>query len=98
MKRTMVSYKVRPETAAANEELVRAVFDELARAAPENVRYTAFVLEDGVSFVHIVDVEDGDNPIPGLTAFKRYANAVLERCEEQPVVNRARAIGMYGFG
>jgi hypothetical protein len=31
MKRTVISYQVRPETAAVNEELIRGVFNELAQ-------------------------------------------------------------------
>jgi hypothetical protein len=96
MTRTVVSYKVRPETSSVNEDLIRGVFAELAQLQPENVRYTAFALEDGVSFIHVVEVEDGDNPIPALPSFKRYTEAVLERCQEPPIVNQAREIGAYG--
>lgn len=95
MRRTVISYKVRPETAEVNEELLRGVFDELARVKPDNVRWTAFVLEDGVTFIHTVEVVHGENPIPALTSFKRYNEAVLERCEEQPAVSQAREIGAY---
>jgi hypothetical protein len=95
MKRTVISYTVRPETAKVNEELIRGVFDELAQVEPENVRYTAYALEDGVSFVHIVEVEHGENPIPDLASFKRYTEGVLERCQQQPVVSQAREVGAY---
>jgi hypothetical protein len=95
MRRTVISYKTRPDAAAVNEELLRGVFDELARVKPDNVRWTALVLEDGVSFIHTVEIERGENPIPGLTSFKRYSEAVLERCAEQPAVNEAREIGTY---
>jgi len=55
-----------------------------ARVGPDNVRWTALVLEDGVTFMHTVEVEARrENPIPTLTSFKRYNEAVLERCEEQ---------------
>jgi hypothetical protein len=94
MRRAIVSYKVRPETASENEELIRGVFDELAVADPKGVRYSAFVLDDGVSFVHVVEHE-GDNPIPELAAFKRYSEAVRERCAEPPVVAEAREIGAF---
>jgi hypothetical protein len=95
MKRTIISYTVRPATAKVNEELIRDVFDELAEVEPENVRYTAYALEDGVSFLHLVEVKDGENPIPDLASFKRYTEAVLERCQQQPVVNQAREVGTY---
>ena len=59
MRRVMVRYKVKPERAAENEALVRAVYDELQRTAPDGLRYATFALEDGVSFVHLVDRDRG---------------------------------------
>ena len=96
MKRSIISYKVKPDQAALNEELIRDVFDELGERDPPGVRYEAFVLEDGVSFVHVVEY-DGENPIPDLRAFKRYSAEVRERCEGQPVVSQAREIGSVGL-
>ena len=53
MRQVMVRYKVKPERAAENEELVRAVYDELHRTEPAGLRYATFQLDDGVSFVHL---------------------------------------------
>jgi hypothetical protein len=96
MTRRMVRYRVRPADAALNEELVRGVFAELRELRPEGLRYSAFVLDDGVSFVHIVEHEDGANPLPEMQSFKRYTATVRERCEEQPVVSELREIGSVG--
>ncbi len=57
MTRTMVRYKVRPDQAALNEELIRGVFEELRELRPETLSYQVFVLDDGVSVVHIVEYE-----------------------------------------
>jgi hypothetical protein len=59
------------------------------------VRYSAFVLADGVSFVHVVQVE-GENPVPELEAFKRYSAEVRERIDGEPVVSDATVIGSFG--
>jgi hypothetical protein len=93
MIRRMIRYKVRPGEAALNEELIRGVFDELREPQPAGFHYEVFVLDDGVSFVHIVEHEQGANPLPGMAAFERYTAGVRERCEEQPVVTELRAIG-----
>jgi hypothetical protein len=93
MTRTMVRYRVRSDQAALNEKLIRAVFDELRSRAPEGFRYQVFVLDDGVSFVHIVEHEPGANPLPEMPAFKRYTAAVRERCQEQPLVTGVRVLG-----
>lgn len=97
MKQVMVRYKVKPERAQENEELVRAVYDELQRTAPAGLRYATFQLEDGVSFVHIAQTEDGQNPLTEVAAFREFQKEVGERCEEPPVVAELREIGSYRF-
>jgi hypothetical protein len=97
MKQVMVRYKVKPERAQENEELVRAVYDELQRTAPAGLRYATFQLEDGVSFVHIAQTEDGQNPLTEVAAFREFQKEVGERCEEAPVVAELREIGSYRF-
>ena len=64
MTKTMVRYKARPDQATLNEALIRGVFDELHELQPEAFSYKVFVLDDGVSVVHIVEYE-GSNPLPG---------------------------------
>jgi hypothetical protein len=83
----MVRYKVKPDRVAENEALVRAVYDELAGADPAGLRYATYRLEDGVSFVHIAAFETGveGNPLTGTAAFRRFRDALEERCEEPPV-------------
>jgi hypothetical protein len=89
----MVQYTVRPEQAALNEELIRGVFAELHELAPPAFQYEVFVLDDGASFLHIVEHEQGANPLPAMASFKRYAAGVRERCVAPPVVSQMRAIG-----
>lgn len=96
MRQVMVRYKVKPELVAANEELVRAVYDELGRVAPEGLRYATFRLEDGVSFMHLaVQSEDGDSPLAELGAFQRFQAQIRDRCDDPPVVTRLHPIGSY---
>jgi hypothetical protein len=97
MKQVMVRYKVKPERVQENEELVRAVYDELQRTAPAGLRYATFQLEDGVSFVHVAQTEDGHNPLTEVAAFREFQKEVGERCEEPPVVAALREIGSYRF-
>jgi hypothetical protein len=97
MRQVMVRYKVKPEHAAENEELVRAVYAELKDSAPADLRYATFQLEDGVSFVHVAITEDGQNPLTEVAAFREFQKQIGERCEEQPVVSELREIGSYRF-
>src|SRR5437870_13467094 len=95
----MVSYKLKPEHVAENERDVVAVYEALRQARPAGLRYATFRLGDGVSFVHIVSHEeaDGSNALTALPAFKAFAMAVRERCEEPPARVDLTEIGSYGF-
>ena len=97
MKQVMVRYKVKPDRAQENEELVRAVYDELRRTTPAGLRYATFQLEDGVSFVHVAQTEEGQNPLTEVAAFREFQKEVGERCEEPPVVAELREVGSYRF-
>jgi hypothetical protein len=91
----MVRYKVKPDRAAENEQLARAVYDELARTEPAGLRYATFQLDDGVSFVHLASMEDGHNPLSQVKAFARFQEQIGDRCDEAPVVTELREIGSF---
>jgi hypothetical protein len=94
MRQVMVRYKVKPERAAENEELVRAVYEELHDAAPDGFRYATFQLDDGVTFVHF-SLGDGPPPLGDLEAFRRFQADIAERCDEPPVLSELRQVGSY---
>jgi hypothetical protein len=96
MRRVLVRYKVKPEAVVENEELVRAVYEELQRTQPPGMRYATFQLDDGLSFVHIHS-SDGDNPLTELASFKAFQQGIAERCDEAPKVSELREIGNYRF-
>jgi hypothetical protein len=93
----MVRYKVKPGRAAENEQLVRAVYEELRSVEPNGFQYATFQLEDGVTFVHLALTEsaDGRAPLPDLEAFRHFQEHLADRCEEQPVFTQLRQIGSY---
>ena len=97
MRQIMVRYRVKPEHAEENEQLVRAVYDELHRTRPEGFRYATFRLPDGVSFVHLARESGGDgrSPLTGLDAFRRFQANIADRCDEPPVVSELHEIGSY---
>ena len=81
---TLVRYTAKPDRAAENETLARAVFDELRKAAPPHVAYALF--RNGAEFVHLfVNLRaDDSSPVTELPSFKAYAKDVLARCEAPP--------------
>jgi quinol monooxygenase YgiN len=98
MRTVLVRYRVKPEHAERNRELVRAVYDELDRAHPSAMQYATFQLADGVSFVHIHS-SDGErsNVLPQLAAFQAFQEGIEERCDEAPVVTELEEVGSYRF-
>ena len=96
MKRTLVRYKTRPETAQENQRLIEKVFQELQARAPTGVRYLALKLTDG-TFIHfsMVETDDGANPIPALEAFRSFQSGIKERCIEPPQAGDATIVGNY---
>jgi hypothetical protein len=95
MRQVMVRYTVKPDRAEENEQLVRAVYDELAATGPAGLRYATYRLDDGVSFVHVATVEDGSNPLAEVEAFARFQEGVRDRCAVQPVVTELHEVGAY---
>ena len=96
---TMVRYKVRPDRADENEQLVKAVYEQLAQGRPEGLHYATFKLPDGVSFMHVVFESDQ----PGLilnevAAFKAFVADIESRCEEPPVATELTLVGSYRMG
>lgn len=97
MSQVMVRYTVKPDRVAENEELVRAVYAEIDETEPEGLRYSTFRLDDGATFVHIAEMEDGTNPLADLAAFKRFRENLGERCEAPLERSPLEAIGAYRF-
>ena len=95
MRQVMVRYKVKPDRVEENEELVRAVYEELDRTDPGGLRYVTYRLDDGVTFVHLATVEDGESPLQRLDAFERFQADIRDRCDEPPAVTEAHRIGSY---
>ena len=95
MRQVMVRYKVKPDRVDENEQLVRAVYEELAATEPVGLRYATFRLDDGVSFAHIASVEGEHNPLAEVEAFARFQAGVRDRCEEPPVVTELHEVGSY---
>lgn len=90
----MVRYRVQAERVAENEELVRAVYEELAASGPEGLHYATFKLPDGVTFVHVAQHEQ-PNPLSTVAAFQRFQEGIKDRCDEPPVVSELTEIGSY---
>jgi hypothetical protein len=95
MKRTMVRYECKPEAVAENSRLIEAVFAELSSERPDGLRYACFLLDDGVTFVHIAS-QSGERGPTDFPAFKAFQAEHAARVVARPVVSRLREVGGYG--
>jgi hypothetical protein len=91
----VIRYTTKPESADENARLIRDVFTELAEQNPDGLRYTAFRLDDGVSFVHIATIDGNHNPLMTSLAFAAFQSGIKDRCVEGPTPADATTIGSY---
>jgi hypothetical protein len=96
MNQVMVRYRVKPDQAARNEELVRAVYDELHRTQPAGLRYATFRMQDGLTFLHLAETDDELNPLSELAAFQQFQEGIRSRCDEPPIATELHEIGSFG--
>ena len=90
----VVRYRTRPDTADDNEQLIKAVFEELTAAQPGGFRYFT-VRVDETTFVHVAVFDSGANPLEDLSAFKAFTSGIADRCEEPPAPAAGRLVGSY---
>jgi hypothetical protein len=97
---TLVRYTTKPEHAAENEALSRAVFAQLRNAPPHDVAYA--LLRDGNDFTHVfLNLKaDESAAVTELPAFKTFQKDIAERCVVPPQVTRlaAQLVDCFGFG
>jgi hypothetical protein len=95
MQQDLIRYRTRPEQAAANEELIRAVYDELRKTQPDGLGYATFRLADQVTFLHLVRTEQAPSPLLAVRAFGEFQFGIADRCDQLPVREQLTTIGSY---
>ena len=89
----MVTYQVKEGRAEDNAAYVRDVMAELEATAPAGVTYSVFLLDDGVTFVHLV--EGDSEPIVTSEAFARFSATLAERRAVAPEQHDVTLVGRY---
>lgn len=96
---TLVRYTAKPDRAAENEALSRAVFAELRITQPDHVAYALF--RNGTEFVHVfLNLEDDDSSaVTELPSFRAFSRDSAERYQAPPEVTRLglELVESYGF-
>jgi hypothetical protein len=91
----VIRYRTKPECADENERFIRNVFAELANEKPEGLRYAAFRLEDGISFLHVALLDGEENPLTRSAAFGEFQSDISTRIADGPFQSDATVVGSY---
>ena len=95
MRRTLVTYTVKPGREEENNALVRAVFEELAKTRPAGFRYAVFYLPDSRQFTHLYTDEGSTTGLQALDSFKAFIAGAEDRHEQPATVTRPELVGDY---
>lgn len=91
-----VRAKVKEENVADVEAAAEKVFAAVEQEQPGNVRYASCKLSDGVTFVVLLQVQEGtDNPLPALPAFQEFQENLKSWVAEPPVPEQLTVVGSY---
>jgi len=91
----VIRYTTKPECTQENERLIRDVFAELAADQPDGLRYAAFRLDDGLTFMHVAVLDDQENPLMASAAFGKFQAGIKDRCADGPLPADATVVGSF---
>ncbi|WP_028653465.1 hypothetical protein [Nocardioides halotolerans] len=92
----IVTYRVKDGRAEENSAYVRDVMADLAARRTEGVTYSVYLLDDGVTFVHVVDENGEGGQLEVSEAFQRFtATLVEDRCATTPELRAMTLVGRY---
>jgi hypothetical protein len=94
----MVRSKMKAAEVAEVEAEVKRVFEAIQREQPQGIRYTSCRLSDGVTYVALLEIDDGvDNPLPAIPEFREFQANLKNWMAEPPTVEQLTVIGSYRF-
>ena len=96
MSQTIVTYTVKPGCENENAELVRAVFEELAKTRPAGFRYAVFQGTESGEFLHLyTDEGAAAGTLQQLPAFAAFASNAADRHQKPAVFTSFQLVGAY---
>jgi hypothetical protein len=92
----MVTYRVKDGRAEENSAYVREVMADLERRRTDGVTYSVYLLDDGLTFVHVVDEDGQGGKVQESEAFQRFTTTLVEdRCAATPELHTMTLVGRY---
>jgi hypothetical protein len=94
----MVRSKIKAENVADVEEAARVMFAAIERAQPAGIRYASCRLSDGVTYVALLEIDDGvENPLPAVPEFRAFQENLKNWIAEPPAPDQVTVVGSYRF-
>ena len=86
MKTVRVQYKVRPEYAETNKLNIAGVMSELRKLNDSGIKYSTFLYEDGLTFLHFAMFgdDDGQKTLNDLESFKKFTAELKASSLQEP--------------
>ena len=86
MKAVKVQYTVKESYAETNQKNIQKVMDDLREINNPGVRYSAYILEDGKTFVHFAMYPDEETSsiVNNLESFQSFRQQLQESQPEVP--------------
>jgi hypothetical protein len=91
-----VRAKLKEEHVADAVAAVRRMFAAIERERLEGIRYASVQLEDGVTFLALLEIEDGvENPLPAVPEAQEFYASLPGWYAEPPDVGPGTVVGCY---
>jgi hypothetical protein len=91
-----VQGRVKEENVADVDAAAGRMFAAIEQAGLEGIRYASLKLADGVTYVAVLEVEDGvENPLPNLPEFQEFQENLKGWVDEPAVAGPATVVGSY---
>ena len=95
----LVTYKVKSDRVEENEELVKAVYEELRQRNDPDIHYATFKLDDGQTFAHFAAFASPEKQaeLTESKSFQAFRENLPTRCEVPPDPQKLNEIDSYNF-
>ncbi|GHO85871.1 hypothetical protein KSZ_38770 [Dictyobacter formicarum] len=94
----MIRSKVKAEHVTEVEAAARRVFAALQQAQPDGIRYSSCRLSDGVTYMALLELDEGvENPLPSLPEFREFQENLKNWMAEPPIPEQLTVVGSYRF-
>jgi hypothetical protein len=89
-------FKLKKESVADFEVTRDKILSALAQDQPKGIRYTWCKLSDGVTFLGLLELDDGvRNPLPDIPAGKEFLENIKHWVVEPPIREELSIVGSY---